>query len=236
MGKKIIVLFIVLSAQIAFARAYYDVRPELPIMEPPPTIAAMKLQSFGDAPFYFRWLGLQVQNAGDTYGRFTPLKDYDYALLEAWLTRLDALDARSNWMPTLAGHYFALTQNKEDTRHIINYLDQHASRNPTEKWWWFMQATYIANRRLGDQELALMMARKLREAKAENKPIWADQMEAFLLEKKGQYAEALAIIEAILQEREKLTEGEMNFIRYFIEDRLEMLKEAEERGLLDTFR
>lgn len=232
MRREVVLFLICLAAQAGFAWVMRDVRPVLAIMELPPTVAAMKLNAAGDEQFAFRMLGVEVQNAGDTFGRVTPLKDYDYARLEQWLLRMDELDARSDWMPTLAGNYFSMTQKTDDLRYIVDYLDRHASRDPAKKWWWFMQATYLANHRLKDQDLALKMAQKLHDAPAPGKPLWANEMVAFIHEQRGEYAEALGIVGAILKESDKLSEGEMNFIRYFIEERIGMLKEAEARGLL----
>ena len=45
-------------------------------------------------------------------------------------------------------------------------------------------------------------------------------MPAFIHEKRGEFGEALAIIEEIAKHPENYTQGELNFMRYFVDERL----------------
>ena len=91
-----------------------SVLPRLEIVPDVPSINTIRIMSLGDEQFYFRILALQLQNSGDSFGRFTALKEYDYAALSKWFYLLDELDYKSNYIPSLAAYYYSNTQKVED--------------------------------------------------------------------------------------------------------------------------
>ncbi len=211
-------------------------KPELAIVMPPPTARTVKAIAFGDEQFYFRMLSFLLQNAGDTYGRATPLKDYDYTVLYAWWLLLDALDAQSNIIPALASYYYSASQESlRDVPYVVRYLEQHADRYPAVKWWWYAQAAYLARHKLHDMDLALRLANKLANIPKEVKmPLWARQMPAFIHEAKGELEEAYIIIRDILDNYQDIPEGEINYMLYFIKDRVKKFEEYEQRKNIKT--
>jgi hypothetical protein len=204
------------------------VKPDVYIVPPLPSLASVQAFSFGDEQFYFRILALRIENAGDSFGRFSSLKNYDYATLYQWFKILDSLDNRSIYIPTLAASYFSQTQNKEDTRYIVQYLDEFASQDIDKYWWWMVQAFYIANSTLKDYPLALKLAYKLSENKNETAPVWIKQLPAFVQAKLGEDCAAFLFINKIIQDDQtgerKIAAEEMEFMRYFIKQRLDSLK------------
>ena len=217
--------------QILFWYKTENIKPNLGIVPEVPTLSTVKAFSFGDEEFFFRYKGFMIQNTGDTFGRFSPLKDYDYKKLTEWFNLLDELDSRSNYIPSLAAYYYSLTQNHADVIYIINYLDKHASKDPEKKWWWYYQAMYLADKVYKDKDLAIQMARKLKNNSPKNAPLWTKQMEAILLSDKGEKCESLRVMDGILKEYEKkdenksINENEINFMQFFIKQRLEELKQ-----------
>lgn len=200
--------------------------PEMGILPQVPNPIAIEALSLGDEQFYFRALAFQLQNAGDTFGRFTALKKYDYDKLYRWFKILDGLDSKSHLIPSLAGYYFSQTQNTADVRYIIDYLDQHVNLddyNKHHKWWWLSQSVYLANHKLEDKELALKLAYKLAATEREDIPFWAKQMPAFIHEQMGEDQQALMVIKHIMENIETIPPGELNFMRHFVKDRLDML-------------
>ena len=204
------------------------IKPDVYIVPPLPSTSSVKAFSFGDEQFYFRILSLRIENAGDSFGRFSPLKNYDYSKLYQWFKILDSLDNQSIYIPSLAANYFSQTQRKEDTRYIVQYLDEFASRDIDKYWWWMVQAFYIANSTLKDKPLALKIAYKLSENKNEIAPIWTKQLPAFVHAELGEDCAAFLFIRKMIQDNEtgerKITPEEMEFMRYFIKDRLGKLK------------
>lgn len=235
-----IILFLLL--QIIFWYKTENIKPDLGIVPEVPTLSTVKAFSFGDEEFYFRYKGFMIQNTGDTFGRFSPLKDYDYNKLSQWFNLLDNLDSRSNYIPSLAAYYYSLTQNQEDVIYIINYLNNHADKDPKTKWWWYYQAMYLANNVYKDKDLAIEMAKKLKENSPENAPLWTKQMLAILLSDKGENCEAIRVISGIIDEYEKpdkeksISDNEMNFMQFFIQQRLEELKKDKNFNVEDCFK
>lgn len=214
-------LIFVLFLQITFWYKTKHIKPDMIIVPNVPNLNTVKLLSLGDYQFYFRNFAFKVQNAGDSWGRFTALKEYDYEKLQGWFYLLDELDSKSNFVPSLASYYYSQTQNSEDTIHIVEYLRNHAKRDPRRKWWWLAQAVYIANHKLKNKDLALEVSYELAATPKDVKmPYWARQMPAFIHEQRGEKNAAKEIIIDILNNFEEFTPGELNFMEYFIRDRL----------------
>ena len=110
--------------------------PDMAIVPEVPGKVTVKALSFGDEEFYFRLLALDIQNAGDTYGRFTELYKYDYQKLYDWFTLLDTLDDESNYVPFIASYYYGQTQHVSDVRYVVDYLYNHSASRPGKKYWW----------------------------------------------------------------------------------------------------
>lgn len=226
-----LLLIFFLGCQISFWYYSKPIKPNLDIVPRVPGEQAVKALALGDEQFYFRALGFQIQNAGDTFGRFTAFKDYDYHKLFLWFKLLDTLDPNSNFIPSLASYYYSLTQNTKDAIYIVDYLEKHAERDLAHKWWWMYQATYIANHKLHDQKRALELAYKLASTTDPNVPIWVKQFPAFILSQMDADEEAMAIIRQLLQSEKTLDQGEKNFMNYFINTHLEKIeKRMKEQG------
>lgn len=212
-------LFLLL--QVSFWRGSRDLLPDLGIVPDVPGKTAVKAISFGDEEFYFRLLALDLQNAGDTFGRFTELYKYDFKKLYAWFTLLDTLNRESDYMPFLASYYFAQTQHPQDTRYVVDYLYEHGVDRPQKKYWWLAQGAYIAEHKLKDENLALKLAAPLEQAK--DAPFWVRQLPAFVHEKRGEMDDALRIMESIKENTKDIPAGELNFMKYFVEERIKKL-------------
>jgi len=219
---------ILLLMQLFFWWKTESIKPKVNIIPPVPNKHAIEALSLGDKEFYFRVLALKIQNAGDSFGRFTALKYYDYDKLYKWFKILDSLNHKSKFVPSLAAYYYAQTQNKADTIYIVRYLDEYASRDIDENWWWMFQATYLAYKALDDYDLALKLAYKLKENQSETAPLWTKQFPAFLHARLGEDCTAFFIIEQILKDHKlgirKLSPRDIEVMKYFVEVRLSKLK------------
>lgn len=204
-----------------YARPY---KPDLSIVPNVPNVEAVKAISMGDEEFYFRLLALILQNSGDTFGRSTPLKNYDFTKLSKWFALLDKLDDHSNMIPSMAAYYFSQSQNVQDSRYIVDYLYAHASRDVEHKWWWLVQAIYISMHKLNDMELTLKVAQPLLNADV---PAWAQQMLAVVYEKRGEMDDALRIMEAIRDHAKQITDADLRYMKYFVEERIKKLDEMQ---------
>ena len=214
-------LICIVSIQIIFWYFTKHIKPDMVIVPQVPKESTIHLLSLGDSQFYFRQLAFKIQNAGDSWGRFTALKDYDYKSLSRWFYLLDTLDSKSNFVPSLASYYYSQTQTPADTIYIVEYLRDHVKKDPRNKWWWLSQAVYIANHRLKNKELALEVAYELAATPDDvEMPMWARQMPAFIHEQLGEHESAKRIIIEIMEDFDNFSPGEINFMEYFLRDRL----------------
>ena len=221
--KWFIALFVLLLlAQGYFWQQTHDIIPDMSIVPEVPSETTVKATSFGDEQTFFRMLALQIQTAGDTYGRFTSLKKYDYNRLYLWFRLLDSLDTTSNYVPTMATYYYGQTPNTDDLRYIIDYLVEHSKDRLDVKWWWLTQAVYFSNHKLHNKERAALIAKQLIGAKGV--PLWAQQLPAFIYEQQGEFEAAHAIMQGILDNQKDISPGELNFMRYFVEERLHQIE------------
>lgn len=228
LSPRVLLLILAFSLQILLWSYTNTLRPALAVIPPLPHERTVSAMSLGDSQFYFRTHALRIQNAGDTFGRFTPFKHYDYQTLSQWLYLLDGLDPHSDLLPTLASYYYSQTQRKEDVRYLVNYLADHARLNPEANWWWLGQAVYLANHTLNDKTLALSLAEELARTPGDL-PAWTRQMPALIHAQLGEKEEALIIIKQLLEHPEEFSEGEINYMHFFINERLEsIMHETEE--------
>lgn len=222
----VLALTLLLALQLMFWTHTHRIEPAISIVDPVPGEASLEALSLGDTQSFFRAQALMLQQTGDTFGRFTALFRYDYAKLGGWFALMDRLDRESNYVPAMASYYYSQSQNPEDVRAIITYLDQYSAGRTAQAWWWRVQAVYLAQHRLGDLQLALALAQPLIGERSI--PIWAQQLPAFIHEQRGEMDEAAAIIEAIAQHPQDYSTGELNFMRYFVEERLGKLEKMRE--------
>jgi hypothetical protein len=219
-------LFFFTALQLLFWDVARHKLPDMGIVPDVPGAVAVKALSFGDEEFYFRLLGMEIQTAGDTFGRFTELYKYDFKKLYAWFTLLDMLDNESDYIPFLASYYYSQTQYVPDVRYVVDYLYNHSASRPEKKYWWLAQATYLADHKLHDRDLALKMAAPLE--KADNAPFWVRQLPAFVHEKRGEMEDALRIIEHIQANSKNIPDGELRFMTYFVKERLKKLEKMQD--------
>ena len=215
-------LFVLL--QLFYWTKTHDIKPDMSIVPDVPGRAAVHALAFGDNEFYFRVLAFILQNAGDTYGRFTALRYYDFNKLYHWWGLLDELDPHSNMIPAMATYYFSQTQNTADVRYIVDYLYAHSTRDIAHKWWWLVQSIYLSMHKLNDMDLALKVAGPLVN---KDVPVWAQQMAAVVHEKRGEMDDAFQIMETIRQNAENIPEADLKYMTYFVKERLGKLEKME---------
>ncbi len=220
---KWVAIFIVL--QLCFWSQTRHITPRMDIVPDVPGKQAIKALSFGDEQFYFRVLAFDIQNAGDTFGRFTALRFYDFNKLYQWFTLLDTLDKRSNMMPSMAAYYFSQTQNTADIRYIADYLYEHGSHDIEHKWWWLLQAIYLGMHKLDDSNFALKAANQLINPKV---PAFAQHMAAVVHEKRGEMNDALRIMETIRNNAENISDADLKYMTYFVKERLKRIDKLKE--------
>ena len=230
----LILFVILLLLQVVFWVKTKSVKATLPIVKDPPNEKTIKAFTLGDDEFFYRFKGVQVQNMGDTFGRFSPLKDYDYKKLYAWFLALEKLNFKSNYLPSMVAYYYSQTQNVPDRIYVVKFLTQHALKDPKNKWWWLYQASYIANYSLKDKNLAIRLAYMLQKFAPDNVPLWVKQTASVYLSEKGENCESIRVINEVLRDIERddtktdeEKEKELNYMNYFLQREASKITEKE---------
>ncbi len=224
--RNYLLLVMLVLLQLGFWYKTKDITPDMGIVPDVPGREALHAFTFGDDQFYFRILAFNLQNAGDTFGRSTALRYYDFNKLYHWFNLLDELDARSNMIPAMATYYFSQTQNTADVRYVVDYLYTHSTRDVPNKWWWLLQSIYLAMHKLGDNDLALKVSTPLVN---ENVPAFAQQMAAVVREKRGEFEDALQIMETISKNAKDIKDADLKYMKYFIDERINKLDKLEKQ-------
>ncbi len=189
---------------------------------PVPTQAGATMMALGDQQFAYRLGAITLQNLGDSGGRVTPIRNYDYARLGAWFRLLDDLDPASDHVPMLAAYYFGATRVPADVAVVVDYLSHVGVRPVGSKWRWLVQAVFLSRHRLGDLQLALDLAYKLSKMQLVDDvlPGWARQMPAFVLKEQGDREDARKIITELLQTGHGFHPNEVNYMKSYLVEEL----------------
>ena len=186
-----------------------------------PSIAGLRLASFGDPVALAKALMLYLQAFDYQSGSKVPYRDLDYGRLEAWLTRILELDPRGQYPLLAASRLYAEVPVEAKQRSMLDFIYRQFLLDPDRRWPWLAHATAIAKHRLHDLPLALRYARAIqRNAVAENVPLWAKQMEIFILEDMNELETARLIIGGYFQSGTINDPAELRFL----DERLKQLE------------
>ena len=202
-----------LAAQIALKATAPPPRTAAEDLAPAPSIAALRLASFGDPVALGKTLMLYLQAFDYQSGSKVPYRDLDYSRLEAWLARILELDPRGQYPLLAASRLYAEVPVEAKQRSMLEFVYRQFLLDPNRRWPWLAHATAIAKHRLHDLPLALRYARAIqRYAVADNVPLWAKQMEIFILEDMNELETARLIIGGYLQSGTVKDPAELRFL------------------------
>ena len=224
--KVVFILSLALVINIAFWFYSRNIKAEWLNVPPPPHKKYASSYGIGDNQFAYRVIGLMIQNFGDSGGRVTALKEYNYDHLTQWFYVADYLDRTSNFIPYLAAYYFSALQEPEKYRPVLSYLRDVGLRTEGEKWRFLVRAVVVARKVMGDLDTSLALAEELAHHSKEDIPVFTKQMPAFVLKEKGDKELAYTIMVEILKSSAgKLRPEEVNQMVYHICNQI--LSEAE---------
>lgn len=219
MRKTIIaaaVAVILLGCQIGLALTVRDLKPSYPLLEPPPQKLAMAAMMMGDKEFFFRANSLRIQHAGNLGGDIIPLMQMNYQRLAAWFQLLDTVNANSDVVPHMAAYLFSSTQTTQDVIPMIDYLANHARRDPVHKWRWMAQATMLARYRVQDYTRAEKLADELARISVPDMPPWTKQLRVFIRMDMGDKEGAMTLLEYIICSDPSMNETEKRWANFYV--------------------
>ena len=212
-----------LSAQIAYKAGSPRPIARADDLSPPPGIGVLRLASFGEPVALAKALMLYLQAFDYQSGTQVPYRDLDYDRLEAWLSRILELDPQGQYPLMAASRLYAEIPIESKQRSMLEFVYREFFHDPNRRWPWLAHATVLAKHRLHDLPLALRYAKAVeRYAVARDVPVWARQMQAFILEDMNELEAARLIIGGYLQSGVVTDPGELKFLE-------EHLKQLESR-------
>jgi hypothetical protein len=219
----LLLLALGLAAQIGLKASEPRPRARAEDLPAPPSIGVLRLASFGDPVALAKGLMLYLQAFDYQSGSKVPYRDLDYDRLESWLARILELDPQSQYPLLAASRLYAEVPVEAKQRSMLEFIYREFLLDPNRRWPWLAHATAIAKHRLHDLPLARRYAHAIqRYAVADSVPLWARQMEAFIVEDMDELETARLIIGGYVQSGSVKDPAELKFLE-------EHLKQLEAR-------
>ncbi len=208
-------LLLAVSLQAAWHGSRTAHRPGESGLPPAPSARALRLASFGEPQAAARIAMLYVQSRAH--------RELDYARLVGWLQAILELDPRSAYPLFAAARIYAEHPDPARSRMVLEFVYQAFLRDPNRRWPALAHAALLAKHRLKDLALARRYAAAIdRHTTARDVPLWARQMEVFVLEAMGELEAARIMLGGLIQSGRIDDPAELRFLA-------ERLKELESR-------
>jgi hypothetical protein len=207
-----------LAAQIALHAALGPVRRAGADLPPAPSAPALRLASLGEAPAAARLAMLYLQGFD--------IRALDYGRLVAWLHAVLALDPGSQYPMFAAARVYAEHPDPARSRRMLEFVHEQFLLDPDRRWPWLAHAALIAKHRLKDLPLARRYAADIdRRTRAPDVPLWARQMEIFILEDMNELEAARIMLGGLLASGKVQDPAEARFLK----ERLDALEAGQAR-------
>jgi len=202
------------SAQLAWQATGGAPPPQAADLPPAPSVRVLRAASFGEPEAIARLAMLYVQ-AYDLRGdNLIPYQRLDYTRLIAWLRAILETDPRSSYALFSAARVYAENPDPAKCRAMLEFLYEEFHRDPDRRWPWLAHAALVAKHRLKDLPLARRYAqaidRHVRDARA---PLWAKQMEIFILEDMNELEAAKIMLGGLIASGRVRDPGELRFLQ-----------------------
>jgi len=126
-------------------------------------------------------------------------RQLDYQRLTHWLSIALALDPRSQYPLYSAARIYTETTDLVRLRHMLAFIHARFPEDPDRRWPWLAHAALVAKHRLHDLPLARTYAAAIDRLTRDPKvPLWARQMEIFILEDMNELEAARIMIGGLL--------------------------------------
>ena len=179
----LVILAGALALQIALKLAHPVAPPAASDLHPPPSQSSLRLASLGDPIPLAKLLMLYLQSFDYQAVNRIPFQALNYDTVQQWLLRVLWLDPRGQYPLLAASRLYAEVPNEAKTRAMLEFVYRQFLDDPDRRWQWLAHAAAVAKHRLNDLPLAKRYASAIQKhATGPNVPLWAKQMEIFILE------------------------------------------------------
>jgi len=191
---------------------------ELP---PAPHPQTLRLAGLGESAAMARLAMLHLQSIDLSGGLANPYQRFDYERLVQWLRAILATDPRSGYPLFSAARIYSENPDPAKTRRMLEFIFESFQEDPNERWPWLAHAALLAKHRLHDLALARRYAAAVdRLTTANDVPMWARQMEIFILEDMNELEAAKIMLGGLIESGKVTDSGELRFLK----ERLDQLE------------
>jgi hypothetical protein len=189
----------------------------------PPAASAPMLRAaaFGEPAALSRLAMLWLQSFDSGATNQAHYRDLDYGRLTGWLGAILDTDPRSHSPLFAAARIYAEVPDPARARRMLEFVHREYRKAPRQRWPAMAHGALLAKHRLQDLPLARRYAAAL-QAVAQDPavPLWARQMEVFILEDMNELEAARIMLGGLLAAGQVADPGE----RRFLQGRLEELE------------
>ena len=190
-------------------------------LPPAPRAAALRVASLGEPAAAARLAMLYVQAFDLGAGNALPYRRLDYGRLRAWLRAILETDPHSNYPLFAAARVYAEVEDAARSRTMLAFIHEAFLEDPNRRWPVLAHAALLAKHRLHDLPLARRYAADLERLTTDpDVPLWAKQMQIFILEDMNELEAAKIMLGGLLASGRLQDAGE----RRFLKERLEALE------------
>jgi hypothetical protein len=202
-----------LAAQIHWQACAGNRRPATADLPPAPTARLLRAASLGEPEFAARVAMLWLQGFDLRGGNPLTYAQLDYDRLTGWLRSILQTDPRSTYALFSAARVYAEVADPDKCRAILDFVHEAFAADPERRWPWLAHAAILAKHRLKDLPLALQYARAIEnQAGAAAAPLWARQMQVFLLEDLNELEAARVLLGGLVASGHARDPNEQRFL------------------------
>ncbi len=220
-GAVLILLLACTVLQAAVKISHPPAAPRAEDLPIPPGSTVLRLASFGDPVPLAKGVMLYLQAFDYQAGTRLPYQNLDYHRLIGWLTAVLQLDPGGQYPLHAASRIYAEVPDPAKQRLMLDFVYAQFFVDPGRRWPWLAHAAAVAKHRLRDLPLARRYASAIQQhATGDNVPMWARQMEIFILEDMNELETARVMIGGLVQSGRITHPGELKFL----EERLKSIE------------
>jgi hypothetical protein len=202
-----------IGLQISLKIAHPVASPAASDLGPPPSESSLRLASLGDPIPLAKLLMLYLQTFDYQALNRIPYQSLNYDTVQQWLLRILWLDPRGQYPLLAASRLYAEVPNEAKARQMLEFVYRQFLGDPNRRWPWLAHAAAIAKHRLNDLPLARRYAAAVQQhATGPDVPLWAKQMEIFILEDMDELETARIMIGGLLVGRNIRDPREIRFL------------------------
>jgi hypothetical protein len=184
-----------------------------------PSAQALHLADLGEPAALARLAMIWLQAFDSSGDNAVPYRQLDYTRLVAWLRAILTIDPRSEYPLFAAARIYAENADPVKARLILDFIASEFAADPKQRWPALAHAALLAKHRLHDLPLARRYAAAIRQlTTADTVPLWAKQMEVFILEDMNELEAARIMLGGLLAAGHIRDAAEQRFLQGRLEE------------------